>query len=91
MLDKRLVYKYREDPEIIKTVEDMLISNQQQLLFYKQTHESIDNFLKTSINHLSEIHSEYIGLKNKEQDFSINAIKDKSDVFENLNFEDIFK
>ena len=90
-LTKRLVYKYKEDPQIVNTVEDILINNQNELMFYKKTHESIDNFLKSSLRNLSEIHSEYTGLKNKEKEFSKDSLKNKSDVFENLNLDDIFK
>jgi hypothetical protein len=60
-------------------------------MFYKKTHESIDNFLKASLRNLSEIHSEYTGLKNKEKEFSKDTLKHKSDVFENLNLDNIFK
>jgi len=91
-LTKRLVYKYKEDPQIVKTVENILINNQKELIFYKKTHESIDNFLKASLHNLSEIHSEYtIGLKNKEKEFSKDSLKHKSDLFENLNLDHILK
>lgn len=91
-LTKRLVYKYKEDPQIVNVVENILIENQSQLSFYKKTHDSIDKFLKASIHNLSEIHSEYnLGLKNKEEEVNKVKLETKNEVFENLDLDNLFQ
>jgi hypothetical protein len=90
-LCKRLVYKYNEDPQIIKTVEEILQKCQSEISFYRQTHQCINQKLDEAIGSLNQIKTSYAqSISNANKDYSENKIKESSTFFEQLDIEGFF-
>lgn len=88
LICKRLVYRYKENPEIINAVEKILHQNEQELSFYRDSHKHIDRFIDVTINNLSEIKNYSISQQPKKE--RIPTVVPPDDLFEDINFNNLF-
>lgn len=87
-LCKRLVYRYKENSEIINAVEKILSKNEEELSFYRDSHQHIDRFIDITISNLSELKNYSVSrLPKKER---VPTIVPPDDLFEDINLNNLF-
>jgi|688.fasta_scaffold480456_1 hypothetical protein len=87
-LCKRLVNKYKESPEAIRVVENILNENEKELSFYKNAQSHIDRFIDITIKNLSELKNYSVHKQQKTE--RLPTIVPADDIFEDINFNNLF-